>query len=88
MANSLGRDIKSGEAVVMSAEHYVGNREQRVFICQNGFGMLDETRGGKIFGYWLFDNEEDQVRGEEISKEETQQMGKIISECLKEETSR
>lgn len=83
MANSLNRDIREGEAVVMNGNDYLGNLVQRVFICKGGFGMLSETSGSKIRGHWLFDMMEDVVRGQEIDAEATAQMWETVGEFLK-----
>lgn len=34
------------------------------FICEAGFGCSPITNGQTIYGRWLFDNEQDSIRGD------------------------
>jgi hypothetical protein len=34
------------------------------FVCESGFGCSPITNGRTIYGYWLFDNERDCIRGD------------------------
>lgn len=54
MGNSLGRDIVVGEEVVVHS-HIPPARESeecRIFVCEEGFGLLHDSTGRKISGYW------------------------------------
>lgn len=55
MANSLNREIKEGERVVVSASIFETPNlpvEDRTFICESGYGMKPYTMGTKIMGRW------------------------------------
>lgn len=80
MANNLSRIINPGEEVVIKKESMREKYqalEQRIFICESGFGMSNTTSGTKIFGYYKVDShkgEEERaefIRGYDISRELT-----------------
>lgn len=54
MGNALGRDIASGEEVVIGSHIFrkPTNLEDRVFICESGEGMIQASSGRRITGKW------------------------------------
>jgi DnaJ-class molecular chaperone len=68
LSNTLNRDIKKGEIVVMQGAQPLYHR---AFVCETGFGMNDKTTGGSIGGYWLNGTGRDAVRGEQIDPRAT-----------------
>src|SRR5688572_23343712 len=78
MANSLGRDIQLGEEVVTTEKSMnpaYRALEHRVFICEGGFGMMDDTAGTKIFGRYKLaganGESQDMIRGYDIDVKAT-----------------
>jgi len=77
MSNSLDREIKSGEEVIVKASAMTSQKpelqaiEQRVFVCHGGFGMLPHTLGTKVYGHYKIDGVEDFIRGYDIDVKET-----------------
>lgn len=55
MSNSLTRDIKKGEVVILRTALFRAPLPPhgRAFICEGGFGMLQATSGERIAGRWL-----------------------------------
>lgn len=72
--NALNREIKKGEELIVRKDRMLPEYsaiEQRVFIAEDGFGLLAETTGRKISGHWKSDGQEVVILGTEISIEET-----------------
>lgn len=74
--NSLKREIKRNEVVVLKAETMrpeFRDLENRLFVCLTGFGMSDITSGTAVHGKFLADAEEARFEGYEIDPEETRE---------------
>ncbi len=73
--NSLNRDIKQGEVVVVSAKYMNSNNqalEKRLFLCNgSGFGTISGTAGTAIYGRWVDSGARSRIEGFEIGREET-----------------
>jgi hypothetical protein len=72
--NNLGRDLRSGEEVVVMDKFAPGvdlNEKDRIFICDDGFGMQAGASGSKIFGRWKKDYSVGAIRGEHIDTKAT-----------------
>ena len=89
MSNALNRDIKPGEEVVVKRDMFLPEwraLENRIFVCQSGFGMMSFTSGAKISGYYKIDPAKLSagIRGEWIDAELTRkwQAGEPIIEAV------
>jgi hypothetical protein len=74
MANSLNREIKKGEEVVVKASRLKQGLtlEQRIFVCNGlGFGVSPDTMGHTVYGYWKDGSGEDRIEGDSIDAKET-----------------
>lgn len=60
-----GHDL-TGKVVVLSAEHYKGDREARRFRCDTGFGCKPHAHGNAVFGQFMSDGERCRVERYEI----------------------
>lgn len=72
--NNLGRDLRSGEEVVVMDQYAPSvdlTEKERIFVCDNGFGMQTSPSGSKIFGCWKKDHIGGAIRGEFIDTEAT-----------------
>jgi hypothetical protein len=81
--NSLNRDIKKDEIVVLKATSMnpqYRDLKYRLFKVEGGFGMSAKTSGTALFGMFLCDGEETRWEGFEIDKKETElyQAGSLI----------
>jgi hypothetical protein len=65
MANSLNLEL-TGKRVILSGSRYRGNKEERMFLCESGFGCHSFTSGRAIYGKFVKDGEECRVDGYEI----------------------
>lgn len=77
MANSLNREIKQGERVVVSASLFKSPNvpvEERTFICETGFGMKPYLSGKKIIGKWADGAGHDSIPGDWIDVNETNEL--------------
>lgn len=77
--NNLGRDIESGEVVVIDKKYHkkeFHDLKFRLFIARGGFGMQEATAGRAIYGEYVCDGEECRREGYEISKLETEEWQK------------
>jgi hypothetical protein len=66
--NALKREIEVGEEVVVAQKHFGVKGapiENRIFVCDGGFGMNHELRGSAVMGYWKSDGPEarDRIEG-------------------------
>ena len=71
MANSLNRNIKPNQKVIVKFSLYGGTKNQRTFRCESGFGMSQNTFGTSIFGKWISDNQNGTINGYDIDRQET-----------------
>lgn len=91
--NTLDRDIEPGEEVIVKEKslkpEYRHDLFDRVFVCQSGFGLSPRTMGGKIYGYYKKQGDNDAgrdcIRGEQIDQNATlfYQLGKKNAEVTK-----
>lgn len=74
--NALGRDIEKGEVVVVKKSSFNNPKsvtfEERLFVCENGFGMKSFTFGSAVTGYWKDGTGRDRIEGSMIDKKETE----------------
>ena len=68
MANSLKREIKEGERVVVTDDY---SDPTNVFVCQRGRGMKPYLMGSRISGHWESDETSDVIDGYLIDPEKT-----------------
>jgi len=77
--NVLNREIKPGEELIIRKDRMLPeyqDLEQRVFVAGSGFGLLAETTGRKIQGFWKLDGKYAEILGTEISVNETNEWQK------------
>ena len=75
--NALNRHIESGERLVVSKETMkpeFQKLENRIFIAESGFGLEAFTSGSHISGRFEIDGESTNIRGNEISVDETREV--------------
>lgn len=81
--NTLDRDIQKGEVVVVKnsvfSRKFETELEQRLFVCEDGFGMAQITMGQAIFGYWLKTGTKSRIEGTWIDKGATKRYQKEMS---------
>lgn len=84
MANSLNRTIKSGEVVIIRSSIFVNklSAKSRAFICQFGFGMSHIALDKLISGYWKDCGLPEDISGNWIDKEETEEYQNVLSKTL------
>lgn len=72
MANSLGREIKEGEIVILD-KRYISTDywEDRRVEVRGGFGMRGFTHGSALSVKWLSDGEEARAEGWMVDPVET-----------------
>jgi hypothetical protein len=74
VGNALGRDIQPGEQVVIN-QHIFGIKpvpiRDRVFVCEGGEGLLSDSSGRVITGFFLKSKRKAEMYGYWINKEET-----------------
>lgn len=72
MANSLHREIRIGEIVILNPDHVLpAFKKDTRFQCKNGFGLKHWTNGSGIFGMWLSDSEQCKMSGWDIDSRRT-----------------
>lgn len=82
MANNLGRDIESGEIVVLTKDAFKKEYQDlsyRLFVCNGGFGMQGHTMGNAVFGEFLSDGEQCRYEGYDIDKKETEKFRELLA---------
>jgi len=78
MANSLKREIETGEVVIIKAKMLKSGLkiDERAFVCDDGFGMSDRTSGTALHGFWLDGTGWDRMEGTRIDAKATGQFQK------------
>ena len=74
--NSLGRDIKMEERVVLSSQYWKGEEDDRTVTCHGGFGMRQATIGTALVV---------EFPDGEITRAEGYEIDKVATNALKEE---
>jgi hypothetical protein len=75
--NTLGRDLKVGEEVVLKGIDGSGEGREvksRIFICEGGKGMKLDLPGGVICGRWKSTGEQGSIRTEDIDVAASKQL--------------
>lgn len=74
--NALGREIGEGEVVVVKKSVFDNPKsvtlEERLFVCESGFGMKSFTSGSAVMGHWKDGSGNDRIEGHMIDKKETE----------------
>jgi hypothetical protein len=70
--STRGQNLKNRH-IVLSADHYLGNDIQRVFKCEDGFGLNPEARGTAITGTWVYDGDLARISRFEIERFATEE---------------
>ncbi len=74
MANSLHKDLKKGDEIVLKAnilKEEFRSLENRIFIVRGGFGMQAGTMGTALYGNFKIDDEDCRWEGYDIDAAET-----------------
>lgn len=71
--NSLDRNLKKGEKIVLSSEFYNGSEQDRTVVAEDGFGMYTFTSGSAIV-VTRPNGSTCRVEGHEIDKEATDRL--------------